>query len=81
VPNLHFHDLRHTGNTLAADMGISTKNLMARMGHDNERAALRYQHKSSKADRVIADGLDALVQAEHGHDEDDGPAGKLAPVG
>jgi integrase len=82
VPNLHFHDLRHTGNTLAgSDMGISTKNLMARMGHDNERAALRYQHKSSKADRLIADGLDALVQAEHGHDEDDGPAGKLAPVG
>ncbi|MGI5205307.1 excisionase family DNA-binding protein [Spirillospora sp. CA-108201] len=25
VPNLHFHDLRHTGNTLAADMGVSTK--------------------------------------------------------
>ena len=48
VPNLHFHDLRHTGNKLAADIGVSTKNLMARMGHDNERAALRYQHQSAK---------------------------------
>ncbi|WP_433475861.1 hypothetical protein ACQPZP_01795 [Spirillospora sp. CA-142024] len=49
VPNLHYHDHRHTGNQLAADMGVSTKNLMARMRHDNERAALRYQHKSAKA--------------------------------
>jgi integrase len=51
VPGLHFHDLRHTGNTLAADMGVSLRNLMARMGHDNERAALIYQHASYKADR------------------------------
>ncbi len=82
VPNLHFHDLRHTGNTLAADIGISTKNLMARMGHDNKRAALRYQHRSSKGDRLIADGLDALVRAEQGQDDEDdgGAAGKLMPV-
>ena len=55
--------LRHTGDTLAADMGISLRNLMARMGHDNERAALIYQHKSSAADRQIADGLDELLKA------------------
>ncbi|TMR34018.1 tyrosine-type recombinase/integrase [Actinomadura geliboluensis] len=83
VPNLHFHDLRHTGNTLAADMGVSLRNLMARMGHDNERAALRYQHRSSSADRAIADGLNALVQAEQKRDGDDedGAAGVLVPVG
>ncbi|SFP00566.1 Integrase [Actinomadura madurae] len=84
VPNLHFHDLRHTGNTLAADMGVSLRNLMARMGHDNERAALRYQHRSAKADRAIADGFDALVQAERtqdGDEEDDGSGGALVPVG
>ncbi|MEO3825914.1 site-specific integrase [Actinomadura sp. B10D3] len=82
VPNLHFHDLRHTGNQLAADMGVSTKNLMARMGHDNERAALRYQHRSAKGDRIIADGLDALVRAERDQDEgeDDGAGGTLVPV-
>jgi hypothetical protein len=44
-------------------MGISLRNLMARMGHDNERAALIYQHKSSAADRQIADGLDELLKA------------------
>ncbi|WP_131739925.1 tyrosine-type recombinase/integrase [Actinomadura roseirufa] len=82
VPNLHFHDLRHTGNTLAADMGVSLKTLMARMGHDNERAALRYQHRSDRADRVIADRLDALVRAEQEPDDEDdeGPAGALVPV-
>lgn len=73
VPNLHLHDLRHTGNTWAADMGVSLRNLMTRMGHDNERAALRYQHRSAKGDRAIADGFDALVQAERKRvdDEDD----------
>ncbi|WP_412515646.1 site-specific integrase [Actinomadura madurae] len=82
VPNLHFHDLRHTGNTLAADMGVSLRNLMARMGHDNERAALRYQHRSNSADRAIADGLNALVQADQKRDgdDDDGAAGSLVPV-
>ncbi|QKW32988.1 hypothetical protein HUT06_02155 [Actinomadura sp. NAK00032] len=82
VEKLPFHDLRHTGNQLAADIGVSTKNLMARMAHDNERAALRYQHRSAKSDRIIADGLDALVRGEHDQDdEDDGRAtGTLVPV-
>jgi hypothetical protein len=64
----------HTGNTLAADMGVSLRNLMARMGHDNERAALIYQHKSSAADRQIAEGLDALLRIERGRNgsADDG---------
>ena len=40
VPGLHFHDLRHTANHLAARTGATTKDLMARMGHDDMRAAL-----------------------------------------
>jgi hypothetical protein len=32
------------------------------MGHDNGRAALIYQHASSKSDQKIADGLDTLVK-------------------
>lgn len=57
-------------------------NLMARMGHDNERAALRYQHQSRQGDRQIADGLDALVRAEEDQDDEDdgGAAGVLVPV-
>ncbi|SRR6266542_534325 len=63
APGLHFHDLRHTGNVLAAGSGVSTRDLMARMGHDSMRAALIYQHASRKADRSIADHLDAALGA------------------
>ena len=58
VPGLHFHDLRHTGNHLAAQVpGTTVKDLMARMGHDNERAAMIYLHRTQGADRRIADAM------------------------
>src|SRR5215213_3601556 len=57
APGLHFHDLRHTGNHLAARTGATTKDLMTRMGHDDMRAALIYQHATGEADRQIADRL------------------------
>lgn len=71
VPGLHFHDLRHTGNTLAARGGASLRDLMARMGHDNVRAAIAYQHASSEEDRAIADALSARVEAAWRTDDDD----------
>ena len=37
--DVHFHDLRHTRNTLASSAGASTRELMTRMGHSNTRAA------------------------------------------
>jgi integrase len=81
VPDLHFHDLRHTGNTLAAGTGVSLRDLMARMGHDSPRAALIYQHARVEADQAVASAVDALVRrsgrdggrpAEGGHQQ--GPA-------
>ncbi|WP_225656047.1 tyrosine-type recombinase/integrase [Streptomyces pseudogriseolus] len=57
---LHFHDLRHTGNTLASTAGASTRGLMTRMGHSSSRAALIYQHMTSDRDRAIADRLGAM---------------------
>ena len=63
VPNLHLHDLRHTGNTLAAATpGTSTRDLMERMGHDTMRAALIYQHSTRDAGRRIADALQAEIE-------------------
>ncbi|MFB9676793.1 tyrosine-type recombinase/integrase [Streptosporangium vulgare] len=35
LPKIHFHDLRHTGNTLAANAGASIRELMERMGHSS----------------------------------------------
>ncbi|MEV4110073.1 tyrosine-type recombinase/integrase [Nonomuraea sp. NPDC049695] len=64
LQGLHFHDLRHTGNTLAAQSGASLADLKARMGHDSDRAALIYQHATRDADQRIADALSARVEAE-----------------
>lgn len=63
---LHFHDLRHTGNTLAARTGTSLRDLMTRMGHDNPRAALIYQHASAEADLAIAAAINVMVEAATG---------------
>jgi integrase len=62
LSGLHFHDLRHAGNIWASKAGTSTKDLMARMGHDDMRAALIYQRATSDADERIADRLSALVE-------------------
>ncbi|GII89480.1 putative prophage phiRv2 integrase [Sphaerisporangium siamense] len=61
LPGLHFHDLRHTGNTLAAGSGASLRDLMERMGHDSVRAAMIYQHSTAEADRKIADAMDSKI--------------------
>src|SRR3954467_3606793 len=45
--DLHFHDLRHTGNTLTAQSGATLPDLMARMGHASTRAASIYLHMTS----------------------------------
>lgn len=60
--DIHFHDLRHTGNELAANAGATTKDLMARMGHSTMRAALIYQHASRTRDQRIADAISANVR-------------------
>jgi integrase len=46
MTGLNFHDLRHTGNQFAVQNGARLRDLMARMGHDSERAALIYQHEA-----------------------------------
>ncbi|GAA4505003.1 tyrosine-type recombinase/integrase [Nonomuraea ferruginea] len=60
-PGLHFHDLRHTGNTIAASSGASLKDLMQRMGHDSVRAALIYQHSTAEADCKIANAMNSKI--------------------
>ena len=64
APGLHFHDLRHTGNTIAARTGASTRELMARMGHDSPQAAIIYQHATTEADRAVARAVDRALKAE-----------------
>jgi integrase len=60
-PDLHFHDLRHTGAVLAAAAGATLAELMARLGHSTVSAALLYQHAAADRDKVIAEALSKLA--------------------
>jgi integrase len=55
LSGVHFHDLRHAGNQFVANNGANTRELMERMGHDSERAALIYLHSSAERQRNLAD--------------------------
>jgi integrase len=79
MPGLHFHDLRHTGNTLAAQAGASLADLKARMGHDSARAAMIYQHATSKADHKIAAALTEQIKATRADSPADGLAAPSEP--
>lgn len=61
-PDLHLHDLRHSGLTWTAATGATTAELMHRAGHASPAAALRYQHATKDRDRALADALAALSQ-------------------
>ena len=45
----------------AANSGAGLRDLMARMGHDSERAAMIYQHQARGADQIITSAIDAHV--------------------
>lgn len=62
-PDLRFHDLRHTGATMAAQAGATLADLMARLGHTTPGAAMRYQHSASERDRDLAAKLSAMAGA------------------
>jgi len=60
-PDLRFHDLRHTGATLAAQAGATTAELQARLGHTTSDAAMIYQHAAKGRDRQLARELSRLA--------------------
>ena len=64
LPGFHFHDLRHTGNTLDGEAGATLRELMDRMGHASTRAALIYQHRTTQRDKIVADEISRRAQAE-----------------
>ena len=59
--DLRWHDLRHTGATLAAATGASLRELQHRMGHATVAAAMIYQHASDEGDARLAQRLDELT--------------------
>lgn len=63
-PDLRFHDLRHTGATLAAQTGATLAELMGRLGHSTPGAAMRYQHAARERDTEIARRLSEIAKGE-----------------
>jgi integrase len=66
LPAIHFHDLRHTGNMLAADAGANLRELMDRLGHSTARAAMVYLHGSNERQQAIADIVSRQAATELG---------------
>lgn len=62
--DLKWHDLRHTGATLAAQVGATTAELQARLGHSTSVAAQLYQHAAKDRDRQIAERLSQMVAGQ-----------------
>jgi len=62
VGGLHFHDLRGSGATLAAQQGATIAELMNRLGHKSATAAMRYQHATAERDRALADAMEQAIE-------------------
>lgn len=62
--SLRLYDLRHHAATLTARKpGITTKELMAQVGHQSWAAAVRYQHAAEDRNREVAAFLDEQIAA------------------
>lgn len=69
LEDLRPHDLRHSGLTLAAATGATTRELMDRAGHTSPATAMGYQHAVRDRDRRIADALGAAISAASKDDD------------
>ncbi|MCR2814469.1 site-specific integrase [Microbacterium jiangjiandongii] len=61
--DLTWHDLRHTGATLAYTAGASLPEVKELLGHSTVAAALIYQHAYADRGKVLASRMDELFAA------------------
>lgn len=59
--DITFHDLRHTGQSLAAAAGANLADLKKRLGHSTTAASMRYLHAVEGRDYEIARALSQLA--------------------
>jgi len=69
-PDMRFHDPRHTGQTLAEVRGATQAELMQRLGHSTNAAALAYMHATQDHSRAIAQALNQHL-TDAGRQQDD----------
>jgi integrase len=60
--DLHFHDLRSAGFTLAAMAGATTAEIMHRAGHSTPTTARRHHRATADRDRALAAAMAELAQ-------------------
>jgi integrase len=65
-PDLRFHELRHTGGTMSAQVGATLAELQGRLGHSTVQAAMRYQHVAAGRDALLAARLSELAENGNG---------------
>ncbi|WP_433222331.1 hypothetical protein [Microtetraspora malaysiensis] len=80
MPGLHFHDLRHTGNMLAAESGAGLKGLMGADGTRQRQGGHDLSARGTGADKAITDAIDKHINRASDEGEG-GSAGALVPVG
>lgn len=63
--DLTFHDLRHTGMTLAGLTGATSAQLQHRAGHSSQQAMAIYQHADQVLDKQVADAIGQMYLDAH----------------
>jgi integrase len=68
VPNIRFHDLRHTHATLLLEQDVHPKIVSERLGHASIAITLdTYSHVSPSLQRAAAARIDEWLDAEVQH--------------
>lgn len=63
LPQIRFHDLRHTSATLLINQGVHAKTIAARLGHADIRTTMNiYGHALQSADQAAADKFESLFK-------------------
>ena len=66
LPNIRFHDLRHSCGSLLTGKKVPLAVIMAIMGHTNIATTQRYAHVFDEAKREAADAMDRLLGGDRG---------------
>jgi integrase len=74
MPELSFHDLKHTAGTALLDEGINIKTAQSRLGHASPRTTLAlYAQATTRGDREAADRLGKRFRPRDGRGMDRRP--------
>jgi hypothetical protein len=81
LPDLNFHDLKHTAGTALLDEGINIKTAQSRLGHANPQTTLAlYAQATVQADPEASDRLGERFRPRDGSSTSEVPARPEPPL-